>query len=231
MGSKGASREVAKGVQPETASQRLGLSAAGAGGQTPQVTSTRFCSLDWTSSGPKSNLEGRLVRGGRSFADVALYKIATVLPDSLKGSMKIISPLALPKIAERPDKCFYTPRNHRRLSYLLLLNVAIVLASIAVIPTVMSLVYGERYVASVFYAQILMLSLVLAIPNAVLRTALRARKKVEKIYQLSLLYGVLRIGTLLVFVPLWGIGGIVLSRIVSRVGAGICRWYVVAKNV
>ena len=61
-------REVAKGVQPETASQRLGLSAAGAGGQSPQVTSTRFCSLEWTSSGPRSNLEGRLVRGGRSLA-------------------------------------------------------------------------------------------------------------------------------------------------------------------
>ena len=66
VGSKGASREVAKGVQPETASQRLGLSASGAGGQTPQVTSTRFCSGEWTSSGPKSNLEGGLVRGGRS---------------------------------------------------------------------------------------------------------------------------------------------------------------------
>ena len=66
MGSKGASREVAKGVQPETASQRLGLSASGAGGQTSQVTSTRFCSGEWTSSGPKSNLEGGLVRGGRS---------------------------------------------------------------------------------------------------------------------------------------------------------------------
>ena len=65
-GSKGARREVAKGVQPETASQRLGLSAAGARGQTPQVTSTRFCSVEWTSSGPKSNLEGGLVRGGRS---------------------------------------------------------------------------------------------------------------------------------------------------------------------
>jgi hypothetical protein len=56
--------DMAKGVQPETASQRLGLSAAGAGGQTPQVTSTRFCSVEWTSSGPRSNLEGGLVRGG-----------------------------------------------------------------------------------------------------------------------------------------------------------------------
>jgi hypothetical protein len=59
-----ANREVAKGVQPETASQRLGLSAAGAGGQTPQVTSTRFCSVEWISSGPRSNLEGGLVPGG-----------------------------------------------------------------------------------------------------------------------------------------------------------------------
>ncbi len=30
------------------------------------VSSTRFCSVEWTSSGPRSNLEGGLVRGGRS---------------------------------------------------------------------------------------------------------------------------------------------------------------------
>ena len=64
VGSKGARREVAQGVQPETASQRLGLSAAGAGGQTTQVPSTGFYPVEWTSSGPKSNLEGRLVSWG-----------------------------------------------------------------------------------------------------------------------------------------------------------------------
>ncbi len=73
MGSKGASQEVAKGVQPETASQRLGLSAAGARGQAPQVSSTRFCSVEWTSSGPRSNLEGGLVRGSRSGAILGAF--------------------------------------------------------------------------------------------------------------------------------------------------------------
>ncbi len=29
------------------------------------VSSTQFCSVEWTSSGPRPNLEGGLVRGGR----------------------------------------------------------------------------------------------------------------------------------------------------------------------
>ena len=62
-------REMAQGVQPTTASQRLGLSAAGAGGQIPQVPGPEFYPMEWTSNGPRSNLEGGLVPGGRSFPD------------------------------------------------------------------------------------------------------------------------------------------------------------------
>ena len=59
-------REMAQGVQPATASQRLGLSAAGAGGQIPQVPGPEFYTMEWTSNGPRSNLESGLVPGGRS---------------------------------------------------------------------------------------------------------------------------------------------------------------------
>ena len=31
-----------------------------------QISNTRFCSLEWASSGPRFNLEGGLVCGGRS---------------------------------------------------------------------------------------------------------------------------------------------------------------------
>jgi len=166
-----------------------------------------------------------------SFADVAIFKIAAVIPDSLKGSMKILNPLALPKIAERPNKRFYTRRNHRRLLYLLVLNVVIVLVSIASLPSIMSLLYGSQYEDSVFYAQLLMVSLAVAIPNVVLNASLQAHKQVKRIHQLSLVYGILRISTLLVLVPFWGIGGAVVSSIVSRSVTGISRWYCVAKNV
>ena len=59
---------MAQGVQPATASQRLGLSAAGAGGQITQVPGPEFYTMEWTSNGPRSNLESGLVPGGRSAA-------------------------------------------------------------------------------------------------------------------------------------------------------------------
>lgn len=166
-----------------------------------------------------------------SFAEVAIFRIAAVLPDSLKSSLKIFRPLVLPKIAERPDKPFYSKRNHRRLLYLLMLNVILVLVGIAVLPTLMSVLYGGRYAGSVIYAQVLMVSLAVVMPNVVLIASLQARKQVNTIYKLSLAYGILRITTLLVFVPLWGIGGAVASRIVTRLGTGISRWYLVAKSI
>ena len=55
---------MAQGVQPATASQRLGLSAAGAGGQITQVPGPEFYTMEWTSNGPRSNLESGLVPGG-----------------------------------------------------------------------------------------------------------------------------------------------------------------------
>ena len=61
-----ASRTLAKGLQPDPASQRLGLSATGAGGQTTSISGTEFYPLGWTSHGPGSNLRSGLVRGGRS---------------------------------------------------------------------------------------------------------------------------------------------------------------------
>ena len=48
---------------PATASQRPGLSATGAGSQTPQVAGTGYYPLVWTSRVP-SLLEGGTTRGG-----------------------------------------------------------------------------------------------------------------------------------------------------------------------
>ena len=53
------------GRSNRSTSQRLGLSAAGARGPTPQVAGTGFYLLEWTSNGPGSNnLEGGTTRGG-----------------------------------------------------------------------------------------------------------------------------------------------------------------------
>ena len=53
------------GVQPATASQRLVLSAAGAGVQITQIPGPEFYPMEWALNGPKSNLEVGLVPGGK----------------------------------------------------------------------------------------------------------------------------------------------------------------------
>ena len=63
---------VAQGVQPTAVSQRLGLSASGARGPTPQVAGTGSYPLEWISNDPGSNLEGGTTRGGRSLCCILL---------------------------------------------------------------------------------------------------------------------------------------------------------------
>ena len=57
---------MAQGIQPASASQHLGLSAVGSGGQITQVPGPKFYPMEWTSNDPRSNLEGGLVPGVRS---------------------------------------------------------------------------------------------------------------------------------------------------------------------
>jgi len=163
------------------------------------------------------------------FVDVAVYNIANVFPTSVKSITKTLTPLAMPKIAEKPDKRVYSRQTRRRLLILLLLNLLVVTLVILVLPTLIRLLYGERYSASIPYAQLLMVSVTASWPSSFFAAALQARKQTRAIYHFNLIYGILQVGTLVVFVPLWGILGIVISRIVTRLGAALYQWYAVTR--
>jgi len=160
---------------------------------------------------------------------VAIYTVASFLPESLKGFVKTLTPLAMPKIAEQPGKRVYSPQTMTRLLFLLILNLLVVLVAILAIPTILAFFYGELYAASRTYAQLLMLSLVAGWPSSFFDAALQARKRTRDIYCFNLIYGALQVSSLIIFVPLWGILGIVLSRIVTRLGATLYQWYAVTK--
>ena len=65
---------MAQGVQPATASQRLGLSAAGAGGQITQVPGPEFYTMEWTSNGPRSNFRERTRSWGQVNLSTKMYQ-------------------------------------------------------------------------------------------------------------------------------------------------------------
>ena len=188
-------------------------------------------SLTWSNAiiTAAAQLDSTILGFSTGFVDVAIYKIATILPESIKDLMKMTGTLSMPKIAEQPDKKVYSKRTRRHLSYLLILNLVVVLVAIVALPIFVALLYGNQYTNSVRYAQALMLSLVVGWPSAFFVAALQARKQTRSIYRANVVYGVLQIGTLIAAVPIWGTWGIVLSRIISRWGLALYQWYAVRK--
>ena len=163
------------------------------------------------------------------FVDVAIYRIASVFPNNYKSLTKMLSTLSLPKLAEHPNKRVYTQQTRRQLFYLLAINLTFVIVIIAIIQFIIPILYGEHYKSSVIYAQLLMLSFIFGLPNSFFVAALQARKQTRAIAHANLIFGGLQIGALLIFVPILGIMGIVLSRIISRWSSAIYRWNAVSK--
>jgi len=93
-------------------------------------------SLTWASVISSIALEFDNVLLGLSigFIDVAIYRIASIIPEAFRSLSKMMVSLSLPKIAEHPTKRVYTSKNQKRLAICFLFNFFIVLISILLIP-------------------------------------------------------------------------------------------------
>lgn len=163
------------------------------------------------------------------FVDVAIYRIASVFPKNYNSLTKIASTLTIPKIAEHPNKQIYTNRVRRQLSVLQIINLILVMIIIILIQIFIPIFYGDIYSESIFFAQLLMVSLIFALPDAFFVAALQSRKQTKSIAQGNIISGVLLIAFLLILVPSIGIIGIIISRIISRWSSSFYRFYKVSK--
>ncbi|MCB0195312.1 MAG: oligosaccharide flippase family protein [Anaerolineae bacterium] len=162
-----------------------------------------------------------------SFSAVAIYRIAAVLPENSKIFFKIMTSLLMPKLAETSDRKFYDTNNRNRMFILLGLNIGAVLIAMMIIPYIILILYGQAYSQSAIYAQGMFLSMGLSAVDAVSLAVLQAKKRADIIFRANLLYGILQISSLIILIPRIGIGGIVISYIISRWGIGLYRWRVV----
>ena len=163
------------------------------------------------------------------FAELAIYSIASVFPEAIKNFMKMLTPMAMPKIAENPDKRIYSPHTRHLLLLMTGANILIVAAAMLVIPFIIILLYGENYRASISLFELLMISLAPSLPGYFFTAAFQARKQTRTIYHFNLLYGFLQISTLLLFVPWLGVTGLAISRIITRWVSVFYQWYEVRK--
>lgn len=165
------------------------------------------------------------------FEGLAVYAVAVSLLLNLSIGSSLISTLLLPKLSRAK------PHHAERIKGLFWLAcfciAGLVLAVILLTPWLLPFLFSVKYVESVRYAQIALVSLVFLLPSSILVTFFRARNRVKFLYVYALGMGIMNIVLLGIGVPLLGIFGAVLSKVVlSFLGcAFLAVWFFATTNI
>lgn len=148
---------------------------------------------------------------------LAIYAFAIAIPEQIRGPLKGMSNIMLPKFAEQSSNGDYrTPHAfwYKFLLYSALLG-AISLVYIALAPLLFGLFF-PTYTSSVFFSQILALSLITG-AQSMPATLLTAHGRVKTQYMLSVIRSTVQITLLIVMIPMFGIMGAIIATIIANV--------------
>ncbi len=154
--------------------------------------------------------------------DLAIFSFAVAIPELLKGFLKNISSLSLPKLSEQKQDVFRLSIRRHYLTYTLFL-LPLVGSYIIVAPFLFKLLFPE-YSESISLSRLFSVSL-LALPMNLITSFFQAQGFSKKLLNLNLLYSVLQVSFLLILTPTYGILGAILARIISRFSMSTYAWY------
>jgi O-antigen/teichoic acid export membrane protein len=147
-------------------------------------------------------------------AQLAIYSIAIAPPEQLKGLMKNVQSLALPKYSGRSLESIHQGLVSKitRVS----LMVSIPVAAYVISAPLIYRVFFPKYVDAVIYSQIFSLSLV-TIGASLAVAAMQAHKAQDALYKFNIWTSIVQIVLVVVGVTTFGLMGIVVARVLSRV--------------
>jgi O-antigen/teichoic acid export membrane protein len=147
-------------------------------------------------------------------AQLALFSIATVIPDQIKGSSKNIVTLLTPKFVEHHSiNSIKVGIPKRSLQLFILLSICS-LVLILMIPYIYELFF-PKYINAIGYSQLLLLALPASVYFVPL-SALQAHLKDKELYQLNISSAVFQITITFMLIYSSGLLGAILARIISR---------------
>ena len=151
-----------------------------------------------------------------SFPELAIYAIALGFANVLLSFSSIIAQLIFPKLSQMDQETAYLEVKKR---WPLLIIVFGIVAGvvIALCPYIIPFFYSSQYVDSVFYAQLLLVSVVIAAPIPIINKALfPSQKRMNELYRLRIFSSVIEIILLTVLALKFGLLGAVIAVILGR---------------
>lgn len=177
------------------------------------ITFGKHMSLMNVFSNIATYLDRILLANFLGFEELAIYAFAIVLPEQIKGFMKNIGPLTLPKLAVMDEKTI-KKEMRRRFVQLAILTAIIIVVYILCAPFIYKIMFPQ-YIESIFYSRIFMLSFISA-PTVLITTLFQSKKKKKELYIFNITQSFFLIATLSVLIPFYGIMGAIIARILMR---------------
>lgn len=153
------------------------------------------------------------------FPSLAVYSIARAIPMSIQTLQSPVSRLALPKLAVLNKEEAYRAVKKR---YLYLVLFAAVVSGILILisPYVVTLLYSQKYDASIPYMQILLAGLIFAVPTQIFNKALfPAQGELGKLYRFRVIRPIVQLLLLVALGLRFGLLGVVLARLLTDIFA------------
>ena len=145
-------------------------------------------------------------------AELAIYSFAIFMPEQLKGFIKNIGTLALPKFSSQTMRDIKKTMM-QKIIYLMLIIALIIALYILLVPFVFKFLFPQ-YESSIFISQIYALSLLF---SAIFQQAIiDSQKAIKENYQLTIITSVLGIIINIVSILTYGLIGLVIGRIIQR---------------
>lgn len=147
-------------------------------------------------------------------AQLAIYNFAVAIPDQIKSPAKNLGAMLQAQFVNRTGLEIRAGMRNKVL-WLGAGSIAATLGYIALAPFIFGYLF-PNYLDAVWYSQLYALWM-LTIALDPLSTYLVARRLTHELYINSVVYAVFQIASLVVGVLLWGLAGVILARVATRV--------------
>lgn len=158
-------------------------------------------------------IDGILIFHFLGATNLAIYNFAIAMPEQIKGFLKNIMSLTLPKFSEKSIKDIKSTLWRKKLYFTLGIS-GIIIIYLITAPYIFKIFFSE-YLESIFYSQIFALSL-LAMSSMTSRSVLISQTAKEQLYYLNIILGITQIVITFFLIYFYGIWGAVFSKILMR---------------
>ncbi|MFC1566573.1 lipopolysaccharide biosynthesis protein [bacterium] len=177
-----------------------------------------------------SNIDKIIIGAFFGYKELAVYSIGLLLHSQLKRGYQILVNIVQPNAVKYDLKNAFSIYNKKLLFFYPIL-IIIFLLGFYLIPSLIPILFTVKYNASIVYAQLFLLPTFLGVPGWIYDTILRAHQLSRQLYFIRVISYIIMIVSLIFGAYLFGIKGIIISRIMLTLSGTIVGYIIINRKV